>query len=52
MPPPLRAALRRLITDGAARAAFAEGSWAAGQALPRWHDTAARVAGVLKAAAS
>jgi glycosyltransferase involved in cell wall biosynthesis len=48
----LSAALRRLITDGAARAAFAEGSWAAGQALPRWHDTAARVAGVLKAAAS
>ena len=48
----LRAALRRLITDGAARAVFAEGSWAAGQALPRWHDTAARVAGVLKAAAS
>ena len=48
----LRAALRRLITDGAARAVFAEGSWAAGQALPRWHDTAARVAGVLKSAAS
>jgi glycosyltransferase involved in cell wall biosynthesis len=48
----LRAALRPLIADPAARAAFAEGSWAAGQALPRWHDTAARVAGVLKAIAS
>jgi glycosyltransferase involved in cell wall biosynthesis len=48
----LRAALRRLITDPAARATFAEGAWAAGQVLPRWENTAARVAGTLKAAAA
>jgi hypothetical protein len=41
-----------MIADPAAREAFGEGSWAAGQALPRWRDTAARVADALKAAAA
>ncbi len=45
-------ALRRMIAEPAARATFAEGSWAAGQALPRWDETAARVAQALKAAAA
>jgi glycosyltransferase involved in cell wall biosynthesis len=48
----LREALRRMIADPAARASYAEGSWAAGQALPRWDETAARVAGALRAAAA
>jgi glycosyltransferase involved in cell wall biosynthesis len=48
----LREALRRMIADPAAREAFGEGSWAAGQALPRWRETAARVADALKAAAA
>jgi glycosyltransferase involved in cell wall biosynthesis len=48
----LREALRRMIADPAARHAFADGSWAAGQALPRWPDTAARVADTLKAVAA
>jgi glycosyltransferase involved in cell wall biosynthesis len=48
----LRDALSRMIADRSARDAFAEGSWAAGQALPRWTDTAARVADTLKAVAA
>lgn len=47
----LREALRRMIADPALRRTFAEGSWAAGQKLPRWVETASRVAGVLKEAA-
>ena len=48
----MREALRRMIADPAAREAFGEESWCAGQALPRWRDTAARVADTLKAAAA
>lgn len=48
----LREALRRMIADSVLRQAYAEGSWTAGQALPRWRDTAARVARVLREAAS
>jgi glycosyltransferase involved in cell wall biosynthesis len=43
----LKAGLRRMIGDAKLRRRFAEGSWAAGQALPRWTETAARVAEVL-----
>jgi glycosyltransferase involved in cell wall biosynthesis len=47
----LSRALRELIVDRERRAALAEASWRAGQALPRWRDTAARVARVLEEAA-
>jgi glycosyltransferase involved in cell wall biosynthesis len=47
----LREALRRMIADPAFRRACAEQSWAAGQGLPRWSDTAAHVAEALRAAA-
>jgi hypothetical protein len=47
----LREALRRMIADPALRRDCAEKSWAAGQALPRWSDTAACVAEALRAAA-
>ena len=49
--PELAAALRRMITDEALRARCAEASWAAGQRLPRWSDTARIVAGALRSAA-
>ena len=48
----LREALRRMIADPKERARFADVSWAAGQVLPRWADTAARVAHALRAAAA
>lgn len=44
----LSQALRRAVTDSGLRARLAEAAWAAGQRLPRWSDTAGRVAGVLK----
>jgi glycosyltransferase involved in cell wall biosynthesis len=44
----LRQALRRLIADSRLRRDLADGSWAAGRHLPRWSDTAATVARVLK----
>lgn len=47
---PLRDALQRAIEDDGLRAHLAEASWAAGQALPRWHDTARIIADVLKGA--
>lgn len=44
----LRDALAAVMADTALRARLGEGSWRAGQALPRWEDTAARVAAVIK----
>lgn len=44
----LGAALRRLLEDGALRRRMADAAWTAGQGLPRWEDTARRVAGVIK----
>jgi glycosyltransferase involved in cell wall biosynthesis len=42
----LAAALRRAIGDSGLRAGLADASWRAGQALPRWEDTAKIVARV------
>lgn len=44
----LREAVRRMIARPRLRRGFAEGSWAAGRRLPRWSETAAVVARVLK----
>jgi hypothetical protein len=44
----MRAALELMLTDAAWRTACAEASWAAGQSLPRWQDTAHHVAEVLR----
>ena len=43
----LREALHHMLSDPVRRAACAEGSWAAGQSLPRWEQTARRIAEVL-----
>jgi hypothetical protein len=43
----MRSALELMLRDPARRAACAEASWAAGQALPRWADTGCRIAAVL-----
>lgn len=43
----LRAALSQALQDPGLRARLADASWAAGQALPTWDDTARIVAGVL-----
>jgi glycosyltransferase involved in cell wall biosynthesis len=50
-PVALSAALRILITDPALRARLGDASWEAGRKLPRWADTASRVAAVLREAA-
>jgi glycosyltransferase involved in cell wall biosynthesis len=47
----LREALRRVIGEDDLRRRLAEGSWRAGQALPRWRDSARRVAEVFWATA-
>jgi len=44
----LRGALRAMIADEGLRRACAEASWAAGQRLPRWRETARRIADVLQ----
>jgi len=44
----LRHALQRVIREPALRAELAEGSYAAGQKLPRWEDTAGLIAEVVK----
>jgi glycosyltransferase involved in cell wall biosynthesis len=49
--PALRDALRDMIADRELRRRYADASWAAGQELPKWSDTAAKVAAVLKEAA-
>jgi len=49
-PGALSAALRKLLTDPAARSSAADGAWAHGQKLPRWEDTSKIVAEALKAA--
>jgi glycosyltransferase involved in cell wall biosynthesis len=46
----LSKALRRLIDDAALRKRLADAAWTAGQQLPRWSDTAAIVAQVIKEA--
>lgn len=42
------AALRRVIGNNALRARMSDASWAAGQSLPRWEDTARIIAGVIR----
>ena len=44
----LQQALRRLMDDPGLRARLADAAWAAGQNLPRWSDTAATIAEVIK----
>jgi glycosyltransferase involved in cell wall biosynthesis len=44
----LSEALRRVLGDASLRRRLAEASWAAGQALPRWEDSARLIAGVVR----
>jgi glycosyltransferase involved in cell wall biosynthesis len=44
----LSAAIRRLLDEPELRRRMAEASWAAGQKLPRWEDTAHTIAAVVK----
>ena len=44
----LTQAIDRVLRDAALRQRLADGSWAAGQALPRWEDTTAAIATVIK----
>jgi len=44
----LTAAIRRLLDEPALRRRLADASWAAGQKLPRWEDTARTIAGVIR----
>jgi len=47
-PEALADALRRAILDEGLRRRLAEAAWSAGQTLPRWSDTAAKIAGVVE----
>ncbi len=49
-PRALQQALRRLMDDVSLRKELADAAWAAGQSLPRWSDTAAIIANVIKEA--
>lgn len=49
-PRALQQALRRLMDDDSLRRALRDASWSAGQRLPRWSDTATRIAGAIKEA--
>ena len=44
----LAEALRQIVSDCRRRKALADAAWRAGQSLPRWGDTAAIIAAVLK----
>jgi glycosyltransferase involved in cell wall biosynthesis len=44
----LTAAIRRLLDEPDLRHRLADASWATGQKLPRWEDTARTIAGVIK----
>jgi glycosyltransferase involved in cell wall biosynthesis len=50
--PALRGAIARLLDDAGLRRSIADASWKAGQALPRWQDTAAIVAGAINRVAT
>jgi glycosyltransferase involved in cell wall biosynthesis len=45
--PALSAALERVLIDRALRGRLADAAWAAGQRLPRWEETARRIAAVI-----
>jgi glycosyltransferase involved in cell wall biosynthesis len=49
-PRALQQALRRLVDDASLRKQLADAAWFAGQHLPRWSDTAATIANVIKEA--
>ena len=44
----LTGALRRVLEDAALHTSLADASWADGQVLPGWQDTAGIIAGVIK----
>jgi glycosyltransferase involved in cell wall biosynthesis len=48
----LAAAIGRLLADAGLRARMGDASWAAGQKLPRWQDTARIIAGVITGVAA
>jgi glycosyltransferase involved in cell wall biosynthesis len=48
----LRRSLRRMIADESLRRACADAAWTAGQALPRWDETARRIAEAIEDIAS
>jgi glycosyltransferase involved in cell wall biosynthesis len=49
--PALSRAIARLLDDAVLRRRLADASWAAGQVLPRWEDTARIVAGAVRGVA-